>query len=244
MTVPTNDTTDKKLTPKERAAQKQREKISALTGVQFEGELGAQLAGAVDDMLRTGLRQVDPDEEMALECGSEYHMARFSGPGATLAPLLYSVSMRVGGKSGDFFPSLKKMGRYLNVTDDDALYGAASLLEASGFWERIEAPLGKPVKYRPVPHSEWELNHPGFCTRKTEFPFRDDDTLAKLGTALYGVLGEEFFPNVLKGWRKFGTDEQLVEYAKEFLVQDAGQENGAARRIRFGQYLRSKVVAK
>jgi hypothetical protein len=238
--------TDK--TPQEIKAQKIRDRIQELTGITFSGELGAQLAGAVNDSILVGARKIDADkEDSPIECNAEWHFARYSGPGAAHAPLLYSISFHLAGESGNFFLSVQKLAKFLKA-DPDNIYAAAHLLETDGFWEVIEALPGKSKKYRPVPHKEWAEKHPNRCTKKVEFPFAaDDEQLALFGRNLYAILGgEHFFPNVLRGFRKAAaglTDEQICERAKAFMVADAGNDSGKARRKRFREFLSSDLPA-
>lgn len=206
-------------------------------------EFPEPLLQAIDALLRTGLRTVNPDNEDApIECCAEYHFARMSGVGATLAPLLYFISFRLAKESGNFHLSLQKLQRFLNVQKDDYMYAAAYLLAASGFWEVIEAPLGEPVRYRPIGHEEWARKHPGFCTSRLKLAYSDGD---ELGRALYGILGEEYFDNVLKGLRNTGaSDEQIKEAAKQFMAEDKNRGVGRERRKRFQEYLESKMNSK
>jgi hypothetical protein len=129
---------------------------------------------------------------------------------------------------------------------DDHIYAAAHLLETDGFWELIEAAIGKPKKYRPVRHSEWSAKHKNRCTKKDEFPFpAEDEQLAQLGRNLFAILGgEKFFPNVLRGLRNANldlTDDQICERAKAFMATDAGNGTGVGRRKRFKKFLSTDI---
>jgi hypothetical protein len=199
---------------------------------------------AIHEAVRTGLRTIDPDdpdEMMPLYCSAEYHFARFTGPGSSLAVLLYNLSLRLSKESGYFQASMQDIARYLNVIEDKYIYAAVRLLVASGFWQVVEAERGKAAKYHPVHHTEWSQRHPGFCCVKYEFPHKDQTELAQLGAILHGILGEKFFTNVLKGWLKLaGHPDAVVKHAKEFMLQDAGHGAGKERRKRFSQYLRDQ----
>jgi hypothetical protein len=165
----------------------------------------------------------------------------FTGEGASLAPLVYNVAFRIAGESGCFAASVANIAKYLNISDgrqDRCISSAIELLVTAGFFEVIEIEKGKPTKYRPVGHKEWAEKHPGFCTKKVEKLFPDED---ELGKKLFGILGgEKYFPNMLKGLRNTGaTDEQIEQSGKEFMEKDKG--NGASgRRKRFHDYLRSQ----
>jgi hypothetical protein len=197
-----------------------------------------RLIEMLDNKWRTGLREVNPDnEDSPFHCSAEWHFARFTGDGASLAPLVYNVAFRVAGESNNFAASALKIARYLNVKND-YVYSAIELLVTAGFFEVIEVAEGKPTKYRPVCHKEWSEKHPGFCTKKVEKLFPDED---ELGKKLFGILGgEKYFPNTLKGLRNTGaTDEQIEQSGREFMEKDKG--NGSkGRRKRFQDYLRSQ----
>jgi hypothetical protein len=204
------------------------------------------LLDAIHEAARTGLRTIDPDdpdEMMPLKCSAEYHFARFTGPGSSLAVLLYNISLRLSKNSGYFQLSMQDSKRYLNVQEDKYIYAAVRLLVAAGFWQVLEAERGKPVKYHPINHTEWSQRHPGFCCVKYEFPHKDESEIYELGARLYGILGEKFFVNVLKGWLKLaGHPEIVLKNAKEFVLQDAGNGSGKDRRKRFGEFLRERCA--
>jgi hypothetical protein len=190
---------------------------------------------------RAGLRCVPEDEVAPYHCSSEWHFARFTGDGASLAPLVYGVMFHLASKSGDAFPSVQKLGRYLNV-NDDYLYAAAGVLVIAGWLEVLESEQGKTVHYRPVGHEEWAKKHPGFCIHKDELPYHDMD---ELGRALYGILGgEKYHPNVLKGLRNTGvTDAGIKLAAVQFMKTDHGNGGGKDRRKRFQAYLREHAAS-
>lgn len=211
-----------------------RSKILTRIGVT---DFPEQWLEAIDDADRTGLRRVDAEkEDSALHCSAEWHFARFKGDGATLAPLLYALSFKVAHESKNFEVSGQNLAKYFNV-DDKYLYSAVHLLVASWFWIPTERVKGKPTKYRPVSHKEWEEKHTGFCTRKIEHLFPDEDSL---GSALFGCGLGKYFPNVLKGLRNTGaTDDAIVEAAKQFMAADGGRGD-RGRRQRFQAYLRER----
>lgn len=195
---------------------------------------------AIHDQSRTGLRKVNPEnQDSPFHCSAEWHFARFTGDGAALAPLVYNMMFHVAGESGNFAASAVKIAKYLNVTDR-YVYDAVGVLVAAGFLQVIEEELGKPTQYRPIAHKEWAEKHPGFCTKKIEKLFPDEDPL---GPKLFGILGgEKYFPNLLKGLRNTGaTDEQIEQSAKDFMEHDKG--NGSrSRRKRFQDHLRAQYT--
>ena len=114
---------------------------------------------AIADLHSTGLRHIDGEkEDSPLHCSAEWHFARFKGDGASLAPLLYALSFKVAHESENFEVSGQKLAKYFNV-DDKYLYSAIHLLVASWFWIPTEVAKGKPTKYRPISHKEWEKKH-------------------------------------------------------------------------------------
>jgi hypothetical protein len=73
----------------------------------------------------------------------------------------------------------------------------------------------------------------------SEFPFKESTPECLLGKKLYGITGEKYFSGVLKGWLKFGTVSELENWAKDFMHDDGGNENGIARRVRLGNHFRT-----
>jgi len=197
------------------------------------------LLRAIEDVQLTGLRKIDRNEEDSpMECNAEWHFARFNDKGASLAPLIYSIAFHLAKESGEFFVSAQKLARFLHVNGDKYIYAAIHLLVASGFFEVIEAEVGKSVKYRPVGHKEWAQRHPGYCTAMQQPEhFKGGD---ELGRQLYGIMGgEHFFEGVLKGFRKSGlSDEEICDHAKIFMQDDRNKGSGKERRKRFGEYLK------
>src|SRR5271157_528197 len=151
------------------------------------------------------------------------------------APLLYSASLHVAGDTGNFEVSGLKLAKYFKVKPRN-IYAAAELLVASGFWVPTEVSKGKPTKYRPVGHKDWAEKHPGFCTKKVEHLFADEDELGrKLGCGIGKLL-----PNAVKTFRRTGaTDDQILEAAKQFMEADAGHGD-RGRRQRFLAFLRER----
>jgi hypothetical protein len=208
-------------------------------------DLPDYMLDAIVDLRRTGLRAIGPDEpEHALYCSAEYHFARFTGDGASIALLLYNISWHVAGADGLFFVSGQKLAAYLGIQNDEVIYAAARLLVLSGFWEVAERKLGKAVRYRLVSHEEWAQRHPGFCITKYQFPFQDDDDVAQFGKRLHGILGgERFYRDVLRGWYpKYGTADELCADAVVFMKRDAGQSDGVGRRKRLGTFFREQAA--
>jgi hypothetical protein len=172
--------------------------------------------------------------ESPLHCGSVYHLVRVTGLGSDYVLPLYELSMRVGEKSGRFFPRMTALASYLNCHPNQ-LYNAARLLVKCGFWVRLTNVRGKAVDYRPLSHKDWVVEHgkTGCCV-KAEMPW-DDEEQDPLGKALYGVTGgANFYPNVLKGWRnKSGlTDAQIIDRAKQFMgTPDATMKSVDPQRV-------------
>jgi hypothetical protein len=247
---------DAKPSPQQRKKEKIVERVRELSGTTFP----FFMAEAVHDAARTGMRVTDKEEEEAkgyhVHCSSEYHFARMTGKGVHLVPLLYSVSLRIAKDSKNFHVSMQSISHFLGLTEsDDTAYFAASLLVASGFWIPTERKLGKAAKYRPLTHSAWiekcgtedwwdtakqEYVKVGkYCTVKAQFPFNEASEERIVGQKLFGITGETFFPGVLKGWLKLGSMEELQSWAKDFMSEDAGGDDGMTRRIRLGEYFRA-----
>jgi hypothetical protein len=258
MTKPSTDN------PQKIKAQKIRDKAKQLTtsvygygaaagkeiGIEFGNDPASlKLAQAIVDASRVHARHVDPEnEDSALECGSEWHFAQYTGPGSTLVPLVYSTAFRVAKKSKNWFASVPNIARYLHKRDDD-IYAAIDLLVADGFFRVIEAEKGKKVKYRPIGHREWAHLYPGRCTAINSIAWEQKNPeLALLGKNLWSILGgERFFPNVLRGLRKAAegkTDEEICQLAQQFMAEDAGKGSGKDRRKRFAEFLRNEVPRK
>src|SRR5580704_5267576 len=135
--------TDK--TPQEIKRAKQRAQFQEATGITFpEGDVfGQMMAAKLNDALRIGAHTINPDEEDSpIHCSHEWHFARYCGPGSTLAPLLYGISLHLTKDSGNFKMAAESIARYLNKKKPDEVYAAASLLVADGFWQVIEQPDG------------------------------------------------------------------------------------------------------
>ena len=191
----------------------------------------------------TGLYKVNADEQDSpIECSAEYHFARFTGDGATIAPLIYQIAFRLAKKSETFNLSAKKLAAYLDV-NAEYVYKALRLLVDAGFLRRIEKKAGRPTLYRPISHRDWQPEHPNCCTAMIKLPYSEGD---QLGRQLHGILGgETFFPNVLTGFRKSGlSDAEICDHAKQFLQEDKGKGSGKERRKRFGEYLKLQEVGK
>ncbi|HTC46124.1 MAG TPA: hypothetical protein VK722_02290 [Candidatus Aquilonibacter sp.] len=203
-------------------------------------EFPEQWLEAIRDQERGGLKRINPDnEDSPFHCSAEWHFARFTGDGASLAPLVYGIAFHIAGDSGNFAASVVRIAKYLNAKED-YVYSAVNLLVLTGFFQVIEAEKGKPTQYRVVGHKQWAETHPGYCTKKIEKLFPDEDPLGK---KLFGILGgEEYFPNLLKGLRNTGaTDEQIEQAGKLFMEHDKG--NGSrGRRKRFQDQLRAQYT--
>lgn len=162
------------------------------------------------------------DGDSRFFCSSVYHLVRLTGLGSDYVLPLYEISMRVGYKSGRFFPRMTELAPYLNCHQNQ-LYNAARLLVESGFWIKVTDVRGKAVEYHPLDHHDWCFENlekaEATCCKKLTMPW-DEEEQDPLAKALYGATGGcIFYPNVLKGWRaKSGlTDDAIVERAKQFM---------------------------
>jgi len=194
-------------------------------------------------------------------CNTIYHLARITGHGSEYVLPLYDESRIISGDSGRFFASMVKLAEFLNC-ERRVLYPAADLLCKSGFWEVLSEIPGKTVQYKSYGHEEWSLKHPeraeAECCKKLHMPW-DDEEQDPLGTALFGITGGvTYFPTVLTGWRKYGSDEFIKETMKLFMESDAvkhthDRENLSSRlphtksrafRKKFGEFLKEMAAKK
>src|SRR5579864_3065239 len=157
---------------------------------------------------------------MEFYCSAEYHLARLSGCGATVAALIYSQSLRVSKKSGVFSASIPTLAAFFNV-DERTVRKAMRLLVALGFFEIIREECGASVKYRPIHHRDWAPKHPDRCATKDEMPW-DDEVKDTLGPELHAISGHRFkvYPNFLKGMRNTGHDDAAIrEHFRAFIAE-------------------------
>jgi hypothetical protein len=184
------------------------------------------------------------DGDSPLHCSTEWHLVRLKGKGARLAPLIYSVSLRLTGESERFTCSMRRLSPYFNAHEQE-LYAAARLLVGAGFWVVLEEGLGKPTQYRPVLHRQWAERHPNQCCEKfVMFGAEDGDPL---GPRLFGVTGgKEFYPNVLAGYRKKSglTDDAIVERANVFMGTEEARRSARGKGPAFRKALGSFLCAK
>jgi hypothetical protein len=213
---------------------KVRDRVLAVTGTTALPDAFVQ---AIDAQLRTGRRRVPDSETSRLYCSAEWHFSRFEG--GTYCFPIYSLAMRMAFASEMFWPSLEELAEYLNA-DIKAIREAVHLLVLSGFFVVVKAELGETVRYRPVPHDEWEKTNPGLCVHKDEMPWSGGD---ELGRQLYAVTGGwKLFPSYLVAFRKTGhSDSAIVAHCKAWVKTYTGQRwRGAAKD--FVAYLKAIAV--
>ena len=58
------------------------------------------------------MKPVPAEVETSLHCSSEYHLARLK---SEVAPLIYSLGLRLSKKSGIFYTSAETLARYPRV---------------------------------------------------------------------------------------------------------------------------------
>src|SRR5262245_58611038 len=93
-------------------------------------------------------------------CTSERHIARFTGDGATLALAIYGFAFHLSSKTGVFFASQKRLAAYLD-SNPKTVRRAIRLLVKTGFFEDLGSSPGKPNRYKPVRHPDWQRKHGG-----------------------------------------------------------------------------------
>jgi hypothetical protein len=154
-------------------------------------------------------------QQSTLHCSSEFHLARMK---STLAPLVYSLALRLSKRSGVFSASLVTLADYFGH-DYSTVWRAVQELVTAGFFDLISAESFQHSTYRVIKHEEWAKANPGSCCEKIAFPGEGD----KLGVDLYAVCGGrvKFFPNQLKALRSTGlADDAILGHWKAFLEAD------------------------
>ncbi len=178
-----------------------------------------------------------------LHCSAAYHITQLEGRGASSAFVLYDRCCALGHESQKAFLNLRQLAPYLH-RDEQKLYGAAKLLVGSG-WLIVESRKnGSPTTYRPVSHDAYVAAHgAGTCVQTYAPDYWKSDTL---GSAFYGITGgvRVAGPNVLAGWRKlFSRDELILMHAEKFVSVNplpAHKHEYTIWLKGFGQYLREQ----
>jgi len=152
-----------------------------------------------------------------LYCSAEWHFASFK---SKLAPLIYSLSLRLTKESHTFRVSATTMARYFGA-HEDTVYRAFEELRDTGWFVVTLEQAGKPTEYRPVEHKEWERTKPARvkCCEKLSIAIGDP-----LGKRLYGITGLKYFTNYLTALRKRAAEEQIVFYCKELWDRERKQD--------------------
>jgi hypothetical protein len=153
--------------------------------------------------------------ESTLHCSTEYHLARFK---SNVAPLIYSLGLRLSQDSGVFYASGETLAPYLKVSYSGILRALRELV-SSGFFEVVSREAFRPTAYRILKHEEWAANHPGTCCTRMQFPWSDDPG-DPLGIEMFSASGGrvKFYPAYLTALRKTGLDDQaILARWKEFL---------------------------
>jgi hypothetical protein len=156
--------------------------------------------------------------ETTLHCSAEFHLARLT---SNLAPVIYSLAIRLSKGTGIFYVSLETLSPYLNASYSTVFRAVKELVEA-GFFEDPSREVFKPTSYKVVKHEEWAANHPGACGTKISFPWSEESG-DPLGVAMHTATGgrRKFFPGELKALRGLGlTDSDIVDQWKRFLEVD------------------------
>ena len=180
-------------------------------------------------------------EDSILHCSAGWHFARMTGKGSTLAFMLYERSCAVAGTRPDsrFFVTIKNLAPYFAV-HRNRLLDAAHLVVESGFWVLVEGRRGHACVYRPLRHGKpdniegsWLETHPDCCCNKLVMPWANEehDPLAR---ELWKITqGMDWRPNVVKGLRKYGEDEDIIELA-EYAMKEMPEMCSAKFREKVG----------
>jgi len=176
-------------------------------------------------------------------CSAEWHLSHLHGQGSTLAPLIYSLSLRLSKKSGIFFASIPTLAQYFK-SDERTIRKAIRILAAIKFFEIAREETGASVCYRPIHHSIWEKNNPGKCAEKWQGPWAKEvqDTL---GPELHAISGGRFrvYPNWMKAMRKTGHSDNAIRYHfRAYIAQvlPTGQQWTVGLAGRFIKYLKAQ----
>lgn len=95
-----------------------------------------------------------------MHCSAEWHLVRLKT--RKMSSLIYSLALRLTGKSGVFRVSVGQLAKYLHSSDRTVRRALKALVD-SGFFQVISSAPGLPVAYRPVSHGEWAAAHPRKC---------------------------------------------------------------------------------
>lgn len=165
-------------------------------------------------------------------CTSERHLARLTGNGASLALAIYGLAFHLSSKSNVFFATVSRLAAYFDA-DEKTARKAIRLLVKTGFFEELRSQPGKPKRYMPVRHPDWQRKRGGekaciengHCAEKGPMPW-DDEELDKLGQRLYAVSGGEYqpFPNFIKGMRNTGHSDQAIEHHFRAYIKNVEDE--------------------
>jgi hypothetical protein len=152
-------------------------------------------------------------------CTAEWHFSRFTGHGATLAPIIYDFAFHLTKppQKPYFYASTPNLAEYFGV-DEKTVRKALRLLAKSGFFELVRAMPGRTNQYRPVRHPEWQKKYPERCIQRLQVTYGDEDPL---GPVLYAASGSNFKvlgANVLKSMRNTGhSDDAIATHFNNFL---------------------------
>lgn len=193
-------------------------------------------------------------------CTSERHIARFTGNGASLALAIYGFAFHLSSKSGVFFASIPNLAAYFDA-DDKTARKAIRLLVKTGFFEELRSQPGKPKRYMPVRHPDWQLKRGGekaciengHCAERAAMPW-DDEELDKFGQRLYAISGGQYepFPGFIKGMRNTGHSDEAIERHFRNYIDGIDKETESGTPLNwkngftkeFTKYLREQPVEK
>lgn len=150
-------------------------------------------------------------------CSSEWHLARLK---AKHAALIYSFAFHLAGKTGVFYASIPRLAEHF-AADERSIRKAVRALAELGLFEKLPTAPGAPVRYRPVPHTEWAKNHPGQCTEKCPTTW-DSEAKDTLGMELHAISGGQYTTHAhfLKAMRKTEhSDAAIREHFRTFITQ-------------------------
>jgi hypothetical protein len=218
-----------------------RERLRA-HGLHFTGAFGAALFKQVLDKLE----EKEQDEVIYSTmrvCRPSFHISQLTGHGTEPAFLLYDTCCMIAHETGKSYLNFQKtVGPFIHRSEK-TLYTTAKLLEQAGWLEVVSRKPGDPTCYRPIKHDEWALKHPGKCIQTYSPDYWEKDPL---GSAFYGFTGGIKIggPNVLIGWRKLLSDEQILMHLEHYVKSHPKPRynNQHTTWIKeFGNYLREEA---
>jgi hypothetical protein len=182
--------------PQERKQEKTIAHVRSIT----DCSLPYPLALAVEDMLRAGLKQTNIETEhekgYRLHCNAEYHFARFTGEGATLAPLLYAspfTSRKTAAISSYLCASL----RGISMPKRRLCMQRRTCSLSRNFGRCLRNEMAAPLDTSPLVTRMGRTHEGAILHRQVRISIPRKQSANRVGRRLYGITGEKFFDDVI-----------------------------------------------